>query len=178
MRNAKAARARRRVARRPAVIAASIVIATLSATVTVTGLVVAAEMGPASYTLAYPLQIYPVAQTTPGQCLQGTQGVTGPGPFCYEVTEGLALHRVSTIRTQHDKSLGYSVFVRLDSGDKKSFAALTRSTLNRSLVFVVNNRLVTVSKVDTPILGGQILITGLGGRGDADRVVRNLHGKP
>jgi hypothetical protein len=41
---------------------------------------------------------------------------------------------------------------------------------------VVKGRLVTVSHVDTPILGGQILITGLPGKLDADRVVRNLHG--
>lgn len=176
-RNVKATKARQRAARRPAVVAGVIVISILCAVVAVTGLLVASEMRPRVTILAYPLQIYPVAQSTPGQCLPGTQGVTGPGPFCYQVTEGIAIHRVSEIQEQHDKSLGYVVFIKLRPGDKKIFADLTRRTLGRSLLFVVRDRLVTVSHVDTPILGGQILITGLSGQADADRVYRNLKGK-
>lgn len=176
-RNARAARARKRAARRPAMVVGVIVISILCAAVAVAGLLVASEMRPSVTNLAYPLQIYPVAQSTPGQCLPGTQGVTGPGPFCYQVTEGIAIHRVSEIQEQHDKSLGYVVFIKLRPGDKKVFADLSRRTLGRSLLFVVRERLVTVSHVDTPILGGQILITGLSGRPDADRVYRNLKGK-
>lgn len=178
VRSAQAAKARKRAARRPAVLVGIIVIAVLSAVVAVTGLLVASSMGSNVTTLGNPLQIYPVAQSTPGQCLQGTQGITGPGPFCHQVTEGLAIHRVDSIQVEHDRTLGYEVFIKLRPGDKKTFADLTRRTLGRSLVFVVRNRLVTVSHVDTPVLGGQILITGLSGRPDADRVVRNLHGNP
>lgn len=177
VRNVKAAKARQRAARRPALVAGIIVTAILSAVVAVTGLLVASEMKPPVTDLKYPLQVYPVAQSSPGECLTGTQGVTGPGPFCYQVTQGFSFHRVSSIQEQHDKTLGYVVYIRLRQGDRSRFADLTRQAMGRSLLFVVRERLVTVSHVDTPILGGQILITGLSGKADADRVLRNLKGK-
>jgi hypothetical protein len=103
-RKAEAAKARRRAARRPAMFAGVIVIAVLCALVAVSGLLVASSMKPNVVNLSSPLQIYPVTQSTPGACLPGTQGVTGPGPFCHQVTEGVAIHRLSSIQEQHDRS--------------------------------------------------------------------------
>jgi hypothetical protein len=173
---AKAMRLRRR---RAGVLTGVMLLAVLIAAVTAVGVVAAVTNRPVDTRLVSPLLAYPVSQTTPGQCLAGTQGVTGnlaSGPVCYQVTAGIAIHRVHEITVRHDAATGYAVQIRLFAGDRKAFADLTRRTVGRTLAFVVRTQVVTVSKVEMPITGGMLLIAGLTGRPDADRVVQTLTG--
>ncbi len=177
-RRAKAIRLRRR---RTGVLTGVMLLAVLIAAVIAVGVVAAVTNRPVDTKLAAPLLAYPISQTTPGQCLAGTQGVTGnlaSGPVCYQVTEGIAIHRVHEITIRRDASAGYAVQIRLFAGDRRAFADLTRRTVGRTLAFVVRGQVVTVSKVEMPITGGMLLIAGMTGRPDAERVVTALTGHP
>jgi hypothetical protein len=152
----------------------------LIATVVVTGGLVATSMRSRPIALAAPLHIYPVTQTVPGQCPAGTQGITGQtstGLACYQLTQGIAIRKVADLRVQKARTRGaYDVAVTLRTNDRRAFATLTRATLNRDLAFVVRDRLVTVPRVDSPILDGKVVITGPPSRAEANRLVRSLKG--
>ena len=175
----KRARAIRLRRNRAGVLTLVMVLAVLIAGAIAAGAFAAVSRQPSSTRLAAALLAYPVSQTTPGPCLAGTQGVTGnltTGQVCYQVTEGIAIHRVREIVVRHDAAAGYAVSIQLFAGDRRAFADLTRRTLGRTLAFVVRGQVVTVSKVEMPITKGRLLIAGLTGRPDADRVVRALTG--
>ncbi|MFI0352483.1 SecDF P1 head subdomain-containing protein [Actinomadura sp. 9N407] len=157
-----------------------VMLALLIAIVVVTGGLFAASMTTRPVTLASPLHIYPVIQTVPGQCPAGTQGITGQsagGLACYQLSQGIAIRKVADLGIQKARTRGaYDVAVTLRTNDRRAFAALTRATLNRDLAFVVRDRLVTVPRVDTPILDGKVVITGPPNRAEANRLVRSLKG--
>jgi hypothetical protein len=174
--------ARRDLARpvtpRPALLAGVIMLALVMIAVAVTGVVAATSLVTRRTPLASPLLIYPVSQTTPGQCVPGVQGINATavsGPICYQVTQGIAIHRVSDLHVQHG-AVGYDVSIKLLSADAKAFADLTRRMVGQNLAFVVRGRLVTAPRVDMPITKGQILITGITTRADAERTVSELRG--
>ncbi|MEW2358131.1 hypothetical protein [Spirillospora sp. NPDC029432] len=152
----------------------------LIATVAVTGGLIASSMHTRPVALAAPLHIYPVTATVPGQCPAGTQGITGQtssGMACYQLSQGIAIRKVADLRVQRARTRGaYDVAVTLRTNDRRAFATLTRATLNRDLAFVVRERLVTVPRVDTPILDGKVVITGSSNRAEANRLVRSLKG--
>ncbi|GAA2456798.1 hypothetical protein GCM10010191_90320 [Actinomadura vinacea] len=153
----------------------------LIATVVVSGGLIAASMRTRPVTLAAPLHIYPVTQTVPGQCPAGTQGITGQsssGLACYQMSQGIAIRKVADLRVQRARNRGaYDVAVTLRTNDRRAFATLTRATLNRDLAFVVRERLVTVPRVDTPILDGKVVITGPASKAEANQLVRSLRGR-
>jgi preprotein translocase subunit SecD len=147
--------------------------------VTVTGTVAATSMMARQTPLASPLLVYPVSQTTAGQCLPGVQGVSAlaaSGPVCYQVSQGIAIHRVSDLHVKHGTT-GYDVSIKLLNADAKAFADLTRRMVGQNLAFVVRGRLVTAPRVDMPITKGQILITGPTTRADAERTLSELRGR-
>ncbi|GLZ06453.1 hypothetical protein Acsp03_39190 [Actinomadura sp. NBRC 104412] len=158
-----------------------IMLGLLIATVVVSGGLVAASMRNRPITLAAPLHIYPVVRTVPGQCPAGTAGISGQtpgGPACYQLTRGIAIRRVADLGVQRAQRAGaYDVAVTLRSNDRRAFAALTRASLHRDLAFVVRDRLVTVPRVDAPILNGKVVITGPRNRAEADRLVTSLRGR-
>jgi hypothetical protein len=157
-----------------------VMLGVLIATVVVAGGLLAASMRTRPVTLAAPLHIYPVTQTVPGQCPAGTQGITGQtstGLACYQLSQGIAIRKVADLRVQKARTRGaYDVAVTLRTNDRRAFAILTRATLNRDLAFVVRDRLVTVPRVDTPILDGKVVITGPPSRTEANALVRSLKG--
>ncbi|MCW2915181.1 MAG: hypothetical protein JWN52_3249 [Actinomycetia bacterium] len=168
----------RAVTPRPALLTGIIMLTLVVTAVVVAGVVAAISMKNRQTSLTAPLLVYPVSQTTPGQCLPGVQGVSAQaasGPVCYQVTQGLAIHRVSDLRVQHGNG-GYDVSIKLLSADAKAFADLTRRIVGQNLAFVVRSRLVTVPRVDMPITKGQILITGATTRAVAERTVSELRG--
>ncbi|MCW2884941.1 MAG: hypothetical protein JWL58_1803 [Streptosporangiaceae bacterium] len=168
----------RAVTPRPALLAGVIMLTLVIIAVTVTGIVAATSTMSRQTPLASPLLVYPVSQTTPGQCLPGVQGVSAlaaSGPVCYQVTQGIALHRVSDLHVQHGAA-GYDVAIRLLHADARAFAELTRRMVGQNLAFVVRGRLVTAPRVDMPITKGQILITGTTTRADAERTLSELRG--
>jgi hypothetical protein len=168
----------RAVTPRPALLAGVIMLTLVIIAVTVTGIVAATSTMSRQTPLASPLLVYPVSQTTPGQCLPGVQGVSAlaaSGPVCYQVTQGIALHRVSDLHVQHGAA-GYDVSIRLLHADARAFAELTRRMVGQNLAFVVRGRLVTAPRVDMPITKGQILITGTTTRADAERTLSELRG--
>ncbi|XVQ11951.1 SecDF P1 head subdomain-containing protein [Spirillospora sp. CA-255316] len=158
-----------------------ILLGLLIATVVVSGGLIAASMRTRPVDLAAPLHIYPVTQTVPGQCPAGTQGITGQsssGLACYQLSQGIAIRKVADLRVQRSRNrTAYDVAVTLRANDRRAFATLTRATLNRDLAFVVRDRLVTVPRVDTPILDGKVVITGPPNRAEANRLVRSLRGR-
>ncbi|MFF5264214.1 hypothetical protein ACFY4C_35245 [Actinomadura viridis] len=166
---------------RSSMLAMIIMLGLLIATVVVTGGLLAASMRTRPVALAAPLHIYPVTQTAPGQCPAGTQGISGQtssGPACYQLSQGIAIRKVADLRVQRARDRNaYDVAVTLRSNDRQAFASLTRATLNRDLAFVVRNQLVTVPRVDTPILDGKVVITGPSSRAEAVRLVRSLRGR-
>jgi preprotein translocase subunit SecD len=98
--------------------------------------------------------------------------------ICYRLTQGIAIRRVADLRVQKSQTKGaYDVAVTLRKQDRRAFASLTRATVGRDAAFVVRDRLVTVPRVDMPILDGKIVITGPKNRGEADRLVRELKGR-
>ncbi|MGK5551931.1 SecDF P1 head subdomain-containing protein [Actinomadura kijaniata] len=153
----------------------------LIAAVAVTGGMIAASMRTRPVTLAAPLHVYPVAQTTPGQCPTGTQGISaqaGTGPTCYHLNQGIAIRQVADLRVQRARGgNGYDVAVTLRTADRKAFAQLTRAMVGRDLAFVVRERLVTAPRVEMPINDGKVAITGPQTRADADRIIRELRGR-
>ncbi|WP_242906021.1 SecDF P1 head subdomain-containing protein [Actinomadura terrae] len=152
----------------------------LIAAVVVTGGMVAASLRTRPVTLAAPLHIYPVKMTTPGQCPAGTPGITGQvgaGPTCYWLNRGIAIHKVADLRVQRAQGTpGYDVAVTLRPVDRRAFATLTRMTVGRDLAFVVRDRLVTLPRVDTPVLDGKLAVTGSPDRAAAERLIRELKG--
>ncbi|GGV10875.1 hypothetical protein GCM10010182_33800 [Actinomadura cremea] len=154
----------------------------LIAAVAVTGGLIASSMRTRPVPLADPLHIYPVTQTTPGQCPAGTRGINGQsggGPACYRLAQGLAIHEVSELHVQRSRlrSGGYDVALTLRTADRTAFADLTRSTVGRDLAFVVRDEIVTLPRVDMAITDGKIIVTGAQDRSAAARLVRELRGR-
>ena len=166
---------------RSSVLTMVVLLGLLIAAVVVSGGLIAASMRTRPVTLAAPLHIYPVVQTVPGQCPAGTRGITGQsssGLTCYRLTQGIAIRKVADLRVQRARSRdAYDVAVTLRANDRRAFAALTRATLHRDLAFVVRERLVTVPRVDTPILDGKVVITGPPTKAEANRLARSLRGR-
>ncbi|QFG23826.1 hypothetical protein F7P10_24595 [Actinomadura sp. WMMB 499] len=159
-----------------------IILGVLIAAVAVLGGLFASSMRTRPVPLADPLHIYPVTQTTPGQCPAGTRGVTGQsggGPACYRLEQGLAIHEVSELYVQPSRLRdgGYDVALTLRSADRNAFADLTRSTVGRDLAFVVRDEIVTLPRVDMAITDGKIIVTGTQDRAAAVRLVRELRGR-
>ncbi|MCW2939594.1 MAG: hypothetical protein JWN00_2579 [Actinomycetia bacterium] len=163
---------------RPALIAGIVTLAVIVIAVGVTGVYSAISQLQHQTKLTSPLLVYPVAQKTQGQCVAGVQGVNGldpSGPVCYQVTEGIAIHKVGDIHVQRSKT-GYDVSIRLLPADAKTFADLTRRMIGRDLALVVRGRLVTAPRVDMAITGGQIVITGPTTSAAANQLVHDLQG--
>ncbi|OLT20315.1 hypothetical protein BJF79_16420, partial [Actinomadura sp. CNU-125] len=153
----------------------------LIAAVAVTGGLIASSMRTRPVPLADPLHIYPVTQTTPGQCPPGTRGITGQtggGATCYRLEQGLSIHEVSELHVQRSRMRqgGYDVALTLRPADRSAFADLTRSTVGRDLAFVVDDRIVTLPRVDMAITDGKVIVTGPQDRAAAARLVRELRG--
>ena len=158
-------------------LAAIIVIGLCSAAVAMTGILVAAARQ-SEVRLASPLLLYPVARHTAGACPAGTQGVTGPEPSCYQVTEGIVIRKVGEAEVQRLRDGSHGVALRLTGADRAAFADLTRVQQGKQLVVVVDDRVVTAPWLDGPITGGEVVITGRFTRTDAERLVRELTGMP
>ncbi|WP_051711961.1 SecDF P1 head subdomain-containing protein [Spirillospora albida] len=152
----------------------------LIASVAVTGTMIATSMRTRPVALAAPLHVYPVTQTTPGPCPAGAAGINGQaasGPACYRLAQGIAIREVADLRVQRSRvTSGYDVAVTLRAADRKAFARLTRATVGRDLAFVVRERLITLPRVDMPILDGKVVVTGPPDRAAADRLYRELKG--
>ncbi|WP_433329537.1 SecDF P1 head subdomain-containing protein [Spirillospora sp. CA-294931] len=165
---------------RTALVVMVLTLGLMIATVVVTGSLIAASMDTRPVALKAPLHVYPVTQTVPGQCPAGTQGITGQtgvGLTCYQLSQGIAIRKVTDLRVQKAKGgSSYDIALTLRSTDKKAFATLTRATVGRDLAFVVRERLVTVPRVDMAILDGKIVITGPGSKAEAERLMRELKG--
>lgn len=155
-----------------------VLLAVLIAAVGVTGTVMAVSRPDESQPLASPLSVFPVTSVTPGQCAAGTRGVnatTATGPACYQVANGIVIREVAGMAVQ-PRGGQYDVAIDLLPTDRRSFGALTRSALGREVAFVMRDRLITAPRVDMPITGGRVLLTGSFSRADADRLVRELTG--
>ncbi|WP_157429870.1 SecDF P1 head subdomain-containing protein [Actinomadura oligospora] len=165
---------------RAALVTMVLTLGILIAAVAVTGGLIANSMRNRPVALASPLQIFPVAQTSPGQCQAGTQGVTGQtttGLVCYQLTQGMAIRKVTDLRVQRGRTGGaYDVAVTLRPSDRKAFAQLTRSTVGRDVAFVIGNRLITAPRVEMAITDGKVVITGTPDHASATRLVRDLKG--
>lgn len=126
-----------------------------------------------------PLNVHPVVQTTAGPCLAGTRGVTGQsatGPICHQLAEGIAIRKVNDIRVQRGPGGDYEISIGLLPADRRAFADLTHATVGGDVAFVTGDRLVTVTRVETPVTQGEIIISGNFARSDADRFIRELKG--
>jgi len=158
-------------------LAAIIVIGLCSAAVVMTGVLIATARQ-SQTKLDSPLLLYPVVRQTSGACPAGTQGVTGPEPSCYQVTEGIVIRRVGAVVLRPLKDDSHGVSIRLVGSDREAFAALTRAQQGKQIIVVVGGRVVTAPWVDTPITGGEVLITGRFSRVDAERLVQEITGVP
>jgi len=158
-------------------LAAIIVIGLCSAAVASTGVLVAAARQ-SEVRLDSPLLLYPVVQHTAGECPAGTQGVTGPEPSCYRVSEGIVIRRVGAAEVKRLRDGSHGVTLRLLGPDREAFAELTRAQQGRQLVVVVEGRVVTAPWLGGPITGGEVVITGRFTRADAERLVHDLTGSP
>lgn len=163
---------------RRAALAIIITLGVVAAAVALTGTMIASSGDTHPAKFKSPLLVYPVMQASPGQCLAGTQGITGPGTqgqTCYRVAQGIVIRRVTDIHVQRGGA-GYDVSMSLLPADRRSFASLTRRMKGGSLALVVRGRVVTAPSVSAPITEGKILITGATRREEADRLVRELKG--
>ncbi|GAA3234398.1 SecDF P1 head subdomain-containing protein [Actinocorallia longicatena] len=167
--------------RRPAkttLLASIIVIGLCSAAVVMTGVLIAVARS-SQTTLATPLSIYPVAGATSGRTCQqvGVAGFDGPEPACYQINEeGLKVTKVGDVKVKRLPDDTFGLSVQLIGADKKKFGEITRSNLQKQLALVVNGRVVTAPKVDSPITGGGLLITGQFTRPAADKLAHDLTG--
>ncbi len=156
-------------------LAAIIVIGLCSAAVAMTGLLVAAARQ-SQTALAAPLLVYPVTEQTTGACPAGTQGVTGPEPSCYRVTEGIVIRKVGEIEVLPLRDGSYGVSLQLVGADREAFAEITRANLHKQVVMVVGGQPVTAPRVDSPITGGRLLLAGNFPHAAAERLARDLTG--
>nr|WP_237417565.1 hypothetical protein [Actinomadura rayongensis] len=165
---------------RSALLVMVVTLVLLIAAVAVTGGILVARMQTKPIVLASPLLIYPVTQTTAGQCPAGTQGMTGQsaaGLTCYRLAQGITIRRVSDLHVQKGRTgQAYDVALTLRSADRTAFGRLTRGMVGRDLAFVVNGQLVTAPRVDMPITGGKVVITGPVDRAAAALLARQLKG--
>ncbi|MBC6457727.1 SecDF P1 head subdomain-containing protein [Actinomadura sp. HBU206391] len=164
---------------RTALLALVVSVGIAATAVAVTGALVAAPMRGKMARFSSPLHVYPVTQTTAGQCASGAGGVNGQsasGPACYQVAKGIQIRRVNDIHVQGGQLGGHEVSISLLPADRRAFAALTRRMVGRDVAFVVRGRLVTATRVEAPITRGKVLITGGFSRADADRLIRELKG--
>lgn len=166
-------------ASRSALLALVIVLGLTVAAVTVFSIFVAGSMRERTARFSSPLLIYPVSAVTPGECVAGTKGITGQadnGPYCYEVTDGLAIRRVTDIHTERGSDGTQQVSISLLPSDRHAFADLTRTSVGKQLAMVVRGKLITVSLVEMPVTKGRVIIAGSFSRQSADRLVQELKG--
>lgn len=157
-------------------LAAIIVIGLCSAAVVMTGVLVAVARAKETV-LSTPLLIYPVTATTPGLCQAGQVGLTGPPqPTCYQVSTGLTIRKVGEVKVQKLGDGSFGLSVQLVGADKEAFAKLTKQNLQKQVAMVVNNQIVTAPRVDAPITGGKLLVTGQFTADNADRLAQDLTG--
>jgi hypothetical protein len=165
---------------RTALLALVVSVGITATAVAVTGALVAAPMRGKMARFPSPLHVYPVTQATPGECLSGARGVNGEsasGPTCYQVATGIQIHRVNDIHVQGGRlGGGNEISISLLPADRRAFAALTRRMVGRDVAFVVRGRLITATRVETPITRGKVLIAGGFTRPDADRLIHELKG--
>lgn len=164
---------------RSALLPLVIILGIVVAFVAVIGAFVAGSMRDRVARFPAPLLIYPVSQVTAGECPAGTKGVTGQsanGPYCYQVTDGLAIRRVTDIHAQRGTDGVHHVSISLLPADRHAFADLTRKSVGRELAFVVRGRLITAPRVEMPITRGRVIIAGSFTRQAADRLVHELKG--
>ncbi|WP_018654777.1 SecDF P1 head subdomain-containing protein [Actinomadura flavalba] len=164
---------------RSALLIMVVLLGLLIAAVAVAGTMLAASKRDKAIALRTPLNVYPVTQTTPGQCPAGTQGVTGQvatGPVCYQLAQGITIRSVTDLRVQRADAGGFDVAVTLRGPDRRAFATLTRASVGRDVAFVTGDQLVTAPRVDMPITDGKVVITGSPNRAEADRLVTRLRG--
>ncbi|WP_235828505.1 SecDF P1 head subdomain-containing protein [Actinomadura rubteroloni] len=165
---------------RAALLVMVVTLVLLIAAVAVTGGILVARMQSKPIVLASPLLIYPVTQTTAGQCPAGTQGMTGQsvsGLTCYQLAQGITIRRVSDLHVQKGRTgQAYDVALTLRAADRSAFGRLTRGMVGRDLAFVVGGRLVTAPRVDMPITDGKVVITGPVNRAAAALLARQLRG--
>jgi preprotein translocase subunit SecD len=164
---------------RTALLALTLTLGVLAAAVVVADAMVVVSMQGRSAHFSAPLRIYPVNQATPGLCAANVAGINGQGtagPTCFQVTQGLAIHRVNDIHVEHSPDGRNEISISLLPPDARAFASLTRTMTGRQLAFVVGDRLVTAPRVEAPITRGKILIDGSFSRPDAERLIRELKG--
>lgn len=159
-------------------LAAIIVIGLCSAAVIMIGVLVAMSRQ-TEVTLGSPLKVYPVEQQMPGACPAGP-GINGPEGQCYKLlpSGGLEIKKVAKIEVEQQQDGTYGVAIQLLSDATDAFANLTKSNLQRQLVLVMNNSVITAPKVDAPILGGRMLIVGQYTFESANRLATSLTGAP
>ncbi|GAB3653176.1 hypothetical protein GCM10027589_11210 [Actinocorallia lasiicapitis] len=159
-------------------LAAIIVIGLCSAAVVMTGVLIAVARSTQT-TLATPLAIYPVTVATPGTTCaqQGVAGFDGPEPACYQVSaDSLNVKKVGDVKVQQLPDGSYGLSVQLIGADKKRFGEITQLNLQKQVAMVVNNRVITAPRVDSPVTGGKLLITGAFTQPAADQLARALTG--
>ena len=147
--------------------------------VAATGALIAVPRFSKMATFSAPLYVYPVNQTTVGQCQEGTNGLNGQspsGPACYQVGKGISVRKVNDIHAQRTATGGHEVSISLLPADRRAFSTLTRSMVGRDVAFVVRGRLVTATRVESPITKGKVIISGNFSRPDADRLIHELKG--
>jgi hypothetical protein len=161
---------------RTALFAAIITIGLTIAAVVMAGVLVAVSISN-QVELASPLLVYPVTQQAPGPCPAGVAGsINGPEPSCYQVASGLTIRRVSNVHVEGMPDGTYALSVKLLSGDRDAFAKLTKDNLNKQVALVVNGRVITAPRIDTPITGGRLLVTGQFTKPMADQLAVDLTG--
>lgn len=153
-----------------------VAIALCACAVALTGVLLSVARQP-RIPLAEPLLIYPVTQHVPGACAPGTPGITGPEPSCYQVAEGLVVRTVSAVDVEPLPDGTYGISLHLVGADRSAFANLTRARSGGQLALVVNGQVVTAPRVDAPVTGGRILVTGQFSQANADKLAYDLTGK-
>jgi hypothetical protein len=164
---------------RTALLALVVSVGITATAVAVTGALVAAPLRGKMARFAAPLYVYPITQSTMGPCMSGVRGVEGQstgGPTCYQIAKGIEIRRVNDIRVQGGRLGGHEISISLLPADRRAFASLTRRMVGRDVAFVVRGRLVTATRVETPITRGKVIIAGGFTRPDADRLIRELKG--
>ncbi|MEO5877523.1 MAG: hypothetical protein ABIS86_01490 [Streptosporangiaceae bacterium] len=161
---------------RTALLAAIITIGLMIAAVVMSGILVVVSIRN-QVVLASPLLVYPVVQQTSGPCPAGSAGsINGPEPSCYLVASGLTISKVSDVHVEGLKDGTYALSVKLLSGDRSAFAKLTRANLKKQVALVVNGKVITAPRIDDPITGGRLLVTGQFTKPAADQLALELTG--
>jgi hypothetical protein len=126
-----------------------------------------------------PMSFHVVVRIDQTACLDGSNGVPGPGAggdWCYFLDPGFTVTQAEQVHLVRDPQTdGFVVSVTLQREDRDEFAAWTTGAAGRQIAISIQGRVVQAPQLLTPLTDGSFQIGGLT-ESEARTLLRQLSG--